>query len=99
MNPNPPDDELDPVMAERRYRALNAERQKLMVADTNKLLKLAKELNDEVAGSNNGAFTGDQLRKIAEIEKLARNVKERMSTGVGESPSLVNSPTLLYPVH
>ena len=42
-------DDYDPVMMERRMRALNIERQKQMVADANKLLKLARELNDEVA--------------------------------------------------
>jgi hypothetical protein len=93
------DDDMDPVMAERRMRALNAERQKEMVADANKLLKLAKELNSEVASTNSGAFTPDQLRKIAEIEKLAKNVRERMTSGTGETPSLLPPPTVVYPVH
>lgn len=93
------DDDIDPVMAERRMRALNAERQKEMVSDANKLLKLAKELNNEVAMANTGAFTPDQLRKIAEIEKLAKNVRERMTSGPGETPSLLPPPTVVYPVH
>ncbi len=61
--------------------ALNVERQKQMVSDANKLLKLARELNDEVATANTGTFTPDQLHKIAEIEKLARSVRERMADG------------------
>ena len=93
------DDDVDPVMAERRMRALNAERQKEMVADANKLLKLAKELNNEVAMANTGAFTPDQLRKIAEIEKLAKNVRERMTSGPGETPGLAPTPTVVYPVY
>jgi hypothetical protein len=92
------DDGFDPVMAERRIRALNAERQKQMVSDANKLLKLARELNDEVASANSGAFTPDQLRKIGEIEKLARSVRERMTSGVGES-NIAPAPGLVYPVH
>ena len=92
-------DDFDSVMTEKRMRALNAERQKQMIADANKLLKLAKELNDEVARANQSSFTPDQLRKIAEIEKLAKNVRERMSAGVGETPSLLTSPALVYPVH
>ena len=38
-------------------RALNTERQKQMVSDTDKLLKLARELNDEVAKANTGTLT------------------------------------------
>ena len=91
-------EDVDPVMMERRMRALNMERQKQMVSDTNKLLKLAKELNDEVATSNVGSFTPDQLRKIAEIEKLARNVKDRMTAGIGQVPTnLPPPPGLIYP--
>jgi hypothetical protein len=93
------DVDYDPVMAERRVRVLNAERQKQMVADATKLLKLAKELNDEIAAANSGAFTPDQLHKIGEIEKLARNVKERMTAGVGQAPSMISPPNLAYPVH
>jgi hypothetical protein len=93
------DDDVDPVISERRMKALNVERQKQMVADANKLLKLAKELNEEVASTNTGAFTPDQLRKIGEIEKLARNVKERMTAASGSGPGLLAPPTLVYPVH
>jgi hypothetical protein len=93
------DPDYDASMTERRMRALNAERQKQMVADANKLLKLAKELNDEVAGADENAFTADQLRKLAEIEKLAKNVRERMTAGVGQAPSTIPAPSLVYPVH
>jgi hypothetical protein len=93
------DDDIDPLLMERRIRALNTERQKLMVADTNKLFRLAKELNQEIATENTGAWTPDQLRKIAEIEKLAHNVRERMATGVSEAPSLLSSPSIIFPNH
>jgi hypothetical protein len=96
---SPDDDNYDPMMAERRLRALNIERQKQMVSDAAKLLKLAQELNSEVASANMGAFTPDQLRKIGEIEKLARSVRERMSAAVGETPSVLPPPNLVYPVH
>lgn len=93
------DEDMDPVMAERRMRALNTERQKQMVSDATKLLKLARDLNDEVAKANSGAFTPEQLHKIGEIEKLARNVRERMTAAVGEAPSLTPPPTVVYPIH
>ncbi len=96
LDPIAPAD-YDPVMMERRLRALNMERQKEMVSDTNKLLKLARELNAEVAANKSGALTPDQLRKIAEIEKLARNVRERMITGIGAPQSMMPLPTVTYP--
>jgi hypothetical protein len=92
-------DNYDPMMAERRMRALNIERQKQMVSDAAKLLKLAQELNSEVAAANSGEFTPDQLRKIGEIEKLARNVRERMAAAVGDPATVMPPPTLVYPVH
>ena len=80
-------------MMERRIRALNNERQKEMVSDTNKLLKLAQELNDEIAAKNAGTLTFDQLHKIAQIEKLARGVKEKMAIGVGQPGPTVAAPS------
>src|SRR6202012_67038 len=72
----------NPSEAEKRLRMINTERQKSMVADTDKLLKLAKELNDEVAKSNSGELSAAQLRKVAEIEKLAHNVRDKMVMSV-----------------
>ena len=92
---NEPD--YDPVMAERRIRALNIDRQKRMVADANKLLGLAKELNDEVASAKSGSLSADQLHKIAEIEKLARSVRERMTAGVVDVPSFAAPAVLSFP--
>jgi len=71
--------ERDPAFAARQLRALNVDRQKALVTDTDRLLKLARELNTEMETGNPGALTQVELRKLAEIEKLARNVKQRMS--------------------
>jgi len=76
----------DPVEMEKRLRALNAERQKSLVADTNKLLKLAQELQDEIGHTSPDALTPTQLRKVADIEKLAHSIKEKMSTSVRGVP-------------
>jgi hypothetical protein len=64
---------------EERLQMLNRQRQKSLVSDTNKLLKLASELDGEVKNANPQAWTPSQLRKLAEIEKLAHNVKDKMS--------------------
>ena len=71
---------------ERRLRMLNADRQKTMVSDADKLLKLAGQLNVEVSTANQGELTPAQLKKISEIEKLARKVREKMSTSVRGTP-------------
>lgn len=65
---------------------LNSARQESLVKDTAKLLKLARQLNTEVAATNESSFTDEQLHKIAEIEKLARHVKEEMSLSVRDLP-------------
>lgn len=70
------------AMQEKRLRNLNLERQKSMVADANKLLMLALELDDEVSRTNPDSFTPAELRKVEEIEKLAHRVRQKMSTSV-----------------
>lgn len=68
----------DPVFQERRLRELIAAQHKAMVSDTDKLLKLVTELNAEVDNTTPAALTPDQLRMVAEIEKLAHSVKDKM---------------------
>jgi len=76
----------DPLWQEKQLRILNADRQKELVADANKLLKLARELDAEIGSTNPDSLTPEQLRRIAEIEKLAHSVKEKMSTSVRGMP-------------
>jgi len=75
----------DFAQSNKRLKALNAERQKSLVSDTNKLLKLAHELDDEVNRDDQNSFNQSEMTKAAEIEKLAHKVKEKMSTSV-QSP-------------
>lgn len=76
-NPGP-----NPVFQARRIRQLNIERQKEMVSDSEKLLKLTADLNAEIAKSHAKALTPDQLRIVAKIEKLAKSVREKMTNPV-----------------
>lgn len=93
-------DSMDPLMVARRIRALNIQRQKQMLADADKLLKLAQELNDEVAKANSGVLTPDELRKVADIEKLARDVRQKMTDEAGALPPILMPPApMLYPIH
>jgi hypothetical protein len=72
------DGPADPLLEERRVRMMIVSQHKSMVADTDKLLKLVTELNAEIKSTNPSSLTTEQLHKVAEIEKLARNVKDRM---------------------
>ena len=81
---------------QRRLKLLNAERQKSLVSDADRLLKLAKELNDEVGATDTGTMTNGQLRKVEEIGKLAKSVKDKMSYSVGGFPN-VNQPLTIPP--
>lgn len=79
---------------QKRLRALNAQRQKDLVSDAEKLLKLAKELNDEMAQGSSGALKRDQLHKVEEIAKLAKSVREKMSFTAGGFPPLTIGPPI-----
>ncbi len=89
MGPN------DPLSLEKRLKALNAERQKAMIADTNKLVKLVAELSAETNEKHPGELEPDQLRQIAEIEKLAHSIKEKMCTSVRPAPMMVQPQPLM----
>lgn len=71
---------------EEQLRVMNRERQRSLVFDANKLLKLAGELDAEVRDSAPDSLTPNQERKLAEIEKLAHNVKDKMSYSVRTGP-------------
>jgi hypothetical protein len=87
--------ETDSIFAEQRLRAMNADRQRSMVSDADKLVKLARQLDAEVASNPTDELTPEELRKVAEIEKLAHNVKAKMAQSFGGGPQLRPSPVPL----
>jgi hypothetical protein len=76
--PPNPTDPMQHQRLEKLEKARNADRQKQLVQDTDKLLALAKALKEEVDKSNSDTLSIDVVKKAAEIEKLAKNVKDRM---------------------
>jgi hypothetical protein len=56
----------------------NLDRQKQIVADTQKLVTLANELQADVQKSDKDTLSLDVIRKADEIEKLAKSVRDRM---------------------
>jgi hypothetical protein len=56
----------------------NIERQDKLVADTNKLLALVANFNQQANKGSVELSSVDMAKRAEEIEKLARSVKERM---------------------
>lgn len=87
----------DPMVDQRRMRAINAMRHKSLVSDTEKLLKLANELDGELKAHGTDSITPSEFNKAGEIEKLAHKVKENMSTSL-QTPTDFDHP-LFSPMH
>ena len=56
----------------------NEDRQKKLIADTDRLLQLATQLHNDVGKTDQHILSIDVVKRADEIEKLAHNVKERM---------------------
>jgi hypothetical protein len=78
-------DPLDPnnSMAMRMARERNALRQKQIVADTNQLLLLAHQLNEAVSKSDSQQLSVDVVKTAAQIQKLAKSIKDKMREEAG----------------
>jgi hypothetical protein len=76
---NPADpDPMESHRADQQEKLRNNDRQKRLVADTEKLLALATDLKAQVDKSTKDTLSVDVIKKADEIEKLAHSVKERM---------------------
>ena len=74
-----PDDGItDGKLEHDQAKLRNMDRQKQIVADTQKLVELANELQADVQKSNKDTLSLDVIRKADEIEKLAKSVREKM---------------------
>ena len=68
---------------EKRIKELNVLRQKEITTDAAKLLLLATELKTKLDKGGEEASSLDMMHKAEQIEKLARNVRARMTEAVG----------------
>jgi hypothetical protein len=68
----------DTMRRAEQKRLMMSERQKRLVEDTDKLLKLTTALKEQVDESNKDILSVDMIKKAEEIEKLAHSVKERI---------------------
>ncbi len=101
QNPGGPPQAGDPGSPElnaKQLDTLNAARQKSLVSDTQKLVKLTAELNAQINSADSAKLTDDQLRMVGEIEKLARSIREKMCTSVNGVPQfMMPGPSLVPP--
>lgn len=77
-------DKPDALMTAKMVRERNEDRQKQIIDETNHLLDLAKQLKDAVDKSDKDQLSLQVLHKAEEIEKLARDVKNKMRDGTPE---------------
>lgn len=68
-------------MTEHMAMERNTQRQQKIVADTARLLDLAKELNNAVSRSTKDTLSIAVVKKAEEIEKLAKTIKNKMRDG------------------
>jgi hypothetical protein len=81
-----------PVFYEKRLQMLNAAQHQSMVADTDRLLKLVADLNSQINSSKTNELNADQLRMVADIEKLAHSVKDKMRMSVRSAVNNESNP-------
>lgn len=77
------DSEVDYRMEAKRIAQLNTMRQKTMMSDVDRLLRLTQELNDDVLAGGTKMSAAERVHKAGEIEKLAKDVKEKMIFAIG----------------
>jgi len=65
------------------FEAINTERRKIIADESALLLKLATELKTEVDKTGKDTLSLNVVRKADMVEKLARDVKEKMKLTVG----------------
>ena len=78
MVPMTSDVPVNPQLEQEQAKLRNTDRQRKLVADTERLVALANELKSQVDKSNKDMLSLDVVRKADEIEKLAHSVKEKM---------------------
>jgi hypothetical protein len=74
----PPRDQVMKDMERENQKAQNKKRFDDIKADTDRLVQLANELKQSVDQANEHTLSIDVIKKAEKVEKLAREVKEKM---------------------
>jgi IS30 family transposase len=67
--------------SEQNYEAVNAARKKQVSEESTKLLKLAIDLKAEVDKTGKDTLSLSAIRKADSIERMARDIREKMTAG------------------
>jgi len=86
---------MDPVQTARSLQMQRAEIRRSIAEDTTRLVQLAQELNDEIKNTQPDMLTQAELKKYAEIGKLAHKVKSEMKNLGTVAPPMQPLPGLL----
>ena len=62
----------------RQAEMLRVQRQKQLISDSDKLLKLATDLKQQIDSTPAETLSADSVKKAAEIEKLAHSLRQRL---------------------
>lgn len=80
QEPEPTQDPMLRRAQEDAAKKRNIDRQKRLLADSDKIVQLAKDLNTATAPNEKDPASPAMAKKAEEIEKLARSVKELMKS-------------------
>lgn len=83
---------IDPVESARRLQMQRAEIRRSIAEDTSSLLHLAQELNDQIKHEQPDMLSQAELKKYAEIGKLAHRLKSEMKDYGTVGPQLQSMP-------
>jgi hypothetical protein len=72
------DDKQREEMRHTQQKKMNEERQSSLKKDTDELFSLASQLKESVDKSTQNTLSVEVIRKAQQIEKLAKNVREKM---------------------
>ena len=80
---NPAAEAIRPVTRDdsvevRQAELLRAQRQKQLISATDKLLKLATDLKQQIDNTPAETLSADSVKKATEIEKLAHSLRQRL---------------------
>lgn len=76
--PEGPESQEQVRLRHEREKAMNSKRQEDLKRDTDKLLKLATELKEEVDKTTENVLSIDVIKKADEIDKLAKGIRDKM---------------------
>jgi hypothetical protein len=62
----------------RQAQLLRVQRQKQLISDSDKLVKLATDLKQQIDNTPAETLSADSVKKAAEIEKLAHSLRQRL---------------------